>query len=190
MVNTRRSEQRWTEVVDGPYRYHLTRDFGEGEAGSMAFVMLNPSTADHLLNDDTVQRCSELAVARGCRTLEVGNLYALRATNPRDLNNEEDPKGPHNDEYLRCIATRCDTVVAAWGAGTGLHTSLNLDCRANHVLRLLWCAMENAGRTPSILRLGTTLTEGGHPRHPLPHDQRFGPEDLVPWVNGSPPQIE
>ena len=94
MVNTRRSEQRWTEVVDGPYRYHLTRDFGEGEAGSMAFVMLNPSTADHLLNDDTVQRCSELAVARGCRTLEVGNLYALRATNPRDLNNEEDPKGP------------------------------------------------------------------------------------------------
>ena len=56
-----------TVVVDGDdlrYRYHLTRDFDEGE-GSVAFIMLNPSTADHDCDDKTVATCSRIGRRRG-----------------------------------------------------------------------------------------------------------------------------
>ena len=64
---------------DGRYRYHLTRDWHEGE-GSVAFVMLNPSGADHVRNDDTIEQCIRLAREWRCRTLEIGNLYAWYAS--------------------------------------------------------------------------------------------------------------
>ena len=102
-----------TAVVDGNdrrYRYHLTRDFGKGE-GSVAFIMLNPSRANHHCDDDTVEWCSDFARDKGFRVLEVGNLYARYATKPAVLRNELDPIGPHNDAYLRYIATCCSKVV-------------------------------------------------------------------------------
>lgn len=175
-----------TAVVDDRhrprYRYHLTRNFCEGE-GRIAFVMFNPSTADHCLNDDTVEKCISLARGRNYRTLEVGNLYARYATNPDDLQDVVDPVGkPYNDEYLRCIATRCDKVVAAWGAG-GKVLVPSLKCRANHVLQILHCAMESAGRPPVIHRLISTATADGHPLHPA----RKSVGRLEEWNN---PHIE
>ena len=88
------------ESGDGRYRYHLTRDLGEGE-GSVAFIMLNPSQANQDRNDHTIERCIGFARSWGRRILEVGNLYARYATDPAGLQNEPDPMGPHNDEYLR-----------------------------------------------------------------------------------------
>lgn len=180
-----------TAVVDGNdrrYRYHLTRDFGEGE-GSVAFIMLNPSQANQDRNDHTIERCIGFARSWGRRILEVGNLYARYATDPAGLQNEPDPMGPHNDEYLRCIATRCSTVVVAWGGqGTEFLSTGQFKHRANDVLRLICEAMESAGRTPMIHRLGLgELTKEGHPRHPLymPSDAR-----LLPWNGNSLPQIE
>ena len=181
-----------TAVVDGNdrrYRYHLTRDFGEG-VGSVAFIMLNPSRANHHCDDDTVERCIGFAQTWEGQILEVGNLYAWYATDPDNLRNVEDPIGPHNDWYLRCIATRCSKVVAAWGAQivrVGALSNQEFRDRANHVLRLLWEAMESAGRTPIIYRLGD-LTQAGHPRHPLytRHDI-----ELVRWGNNHcAPQVE
>lgn len=178
-----------TAVVDGNdrrYRYHLTRDFGEGE-GSVAFIMFNPSTANHHCDDDTVARCSDFARDQGWRVLEVGNLYARYATNPADLRGEPDPKGPHNDAYLRCIATRCSTVVAAWGVqGTKFLTGLQFKDRANHVLRLIWKAMENAGREPMIHHLGA-LTQAGYPPHPS--RLRNSAMELDRWNGNAQPQI-
>ena len=166
-----------TAVVDGDercYRYHLTRDFGEGE-GSVAFIMLNPSMANHECNDETVCKCIRLAKHWGYRTLEVGNLYARYATKPADLRNYPVPIaiGPHNDAYLRCIATRCPTVVAAWGgwgeqwgpADLGGFRTRDYKKRADDVVQLLLDAMANAGREPAIYRLGR-LTDAGYPRHP------------------------
>ena len=92
MVQTRTGELG-TAVVDGHYRYHLTRDFGEGE-GSVGFVLLNPSKADHDGDDNTVARCIGIAQEKRWRVLEVGNLYARCATYPRELRNESDPVGP------------------------------------------------------------------------------------------------
>lgn len=163
--------ERATAVVDDArhprYRYHLTREFEEGE-GTVAFVMLNPSSADHQCNDDTVRQCIRLARSWRYRTLEVGNLYALYAPDPAELRCVDDPIGrPYNDDYLRCIATRCDNVVVAWGGqgSDALGTTIFKD-RSNHVLQLLRCAMESACRQPRVHRLVWTATEKGYPLHP------------------------
>ena len=146
---------------DVRYRYLLTRSLGEGQ-GSVAFVMLNPSKADEDQNDHTVSRCITIAQSlENVGTLEVGNLYAWRATEPTELLDAPPPRGrigPHNDACLFGLATRCSKVVAAWGDGASKK-------RAHHVLCLLWEGMEFAGRTPRIHRLGS-LTRTGHPRHP------------------------
>ena len=175
-----------TAVVDGSYRYHLTRDFDEGE-GSIAFIMLNPSQADHHLTDDSVDRCIRIAQDRNRQTLEVGNLYAWYTTYPRILRTVPDPIGPHNDCYLRCIATRCSEVVAAWGGWGQQWGKADLapsfkeehfKNRAHFVVQLLLDAMANAGREQVIYHLGP-LTDAGYPRHP----GRLWPchEYLVRW---------
>ena len=178
--------RRGTAVFDGTdcrYRYHLTRTLDKGKKDSVGFVMLNPSKADQNRDDDTVNKCIGFSRRwNKYRTLEVGNLYAWYATHPTELLDapaQTGPIGPHNDGYLYCLATRCSIVVAAWGDGASKK-------RANHVLRLLWEAMESAGRTPMIHRLGE-LTQEGHPRHPVRLKKKT---KLQEWnESGSPPQV-
>jgi hypothetical protein len=45
----------------------------------------------------------------------TGNLFAYRATNPREMKAQEDPVGMLNDVHLISMASRCDLIVAAWG---------------------------------------------------------------------------
>lgn len=136
-----------------PYRYTLSRGPWLNGEGTVLFVMLNPSTADERQDDPTIRRCVRFAQSWGFAQLLVGNLYALRATDPWELFAAEDPVGPGNDERLRVMAARAQEIVVAWGAT--LHPQPE---RVRHVLELLksyrvaWC-------------LGQT--KGLHPRHPL-----------------------
>ncbi|CAJ0698587.1 hypothetical protein R11007_02835 [Ralstonia holmesii] len=56
------------------YRYRLWREW-ERSLPVLGFIMLNPSTADHLENDRTITRCIGRAVAGGYGRLEVVNLF-------------------------------------------------------------------------------------------------------------------
>src|SRR5688572_12745487 len=82
---------------DQKYRYLLGRRWQEG-IGSVTFVMLNPSTADHVVDDRTIKRCMDFARSWGHSGLEVVNLYAFRATDPDELGKQADPVGPLNDK--------------------------------------------------------------------------------------------
>lgn len=151
---------------DGRYRYRLHRRWAF--AGPTArFVMLNPSTADATVDDPTIRRCIGFARAWGCAGLTVVNLYALRATNPRDLwtVGTAEAVGPENDDYIAAVAlsaARQDTpVVAAWGVNAKPD-------RVEQVLHLL--------RPAKVAVLG--LAKGGHPRHPL-YVPASAP--LTPW---------
>jgi hypothetical protein len=114
--------------------------------------MLNPSTATEHDDDPTIRRCIDFAKRWGYGGLEVGNLFALRSTDPAILRYFGDPIGPKNDEVLIGICHRAAFVVAAWG----VHGKLR--GRGGQVLRLL-------GNHKAIHSLG--LTEEGQPRHPL-----------------------
>lgn len=137
----------------GRYRYHLGRTVSLLGTGTAVFVMLNPSTADHEVNDPTVERCCRYAAGWGFRELEVVNLFAFRSTDPRALSDEIDPIGADNDRWILETCRAARRVVCAWGVRGGF---CQRDMAVLHNLR-------KAGVEPYTLR----LTKGGHPQHPL-----------------------
>lgn len=135
------------------YRYDLWRDMGDvcDQSRSVAFVGLNPSTADEQCDDPTVRRCIGFARSWGYGHFHMLNIFAFRATNPQNMCAVDDPVGSVNDEWLLRTAGRVDLVVAAWGT-YGAHRG-----RGQEVRRLL--------EAVELHHLG--LTKEGHPRHPL-----------------------
>jgi len=136
----------------GAYRFTLNRAFAEGD-GLVNFIMLNPSTADATANDPTVARCCRFATDWGYRRLVVTNLFALRATDPKELRFAADPVGTNNDQWIWTVANRADLVVAAWG----VHGAFN-DRGPDVAEDLIDHGIE-------LCALG--VTKDGHPRHPL-----------------------
>ncbi len=65
------------------YRYQLRRVWGPGPL--VLFVMMNPSTADPLVDDPTVAKCGRFARKCGYGGLLVGNTFAYRATDQARL---------------------------------------------------------------------------------------------------------
>lgn len=139
----------------GTYRYHLHREWGQGPR--LVFVMLNPSTADGSADDPTIRRCVGFAQVHGFDGIEVVNLYAYRATSPRDLADNGWLIGPDNDHTIVATAERAarsgGAVCCAWGAHAAKRE------RPSTVLSLL----QRAGAAPQCLE----RTKAGHPAHPL-----------------------
>ncbi|MEJ6392912.1 DUF1643 domain-containing protein [Gymnodinialimonas sp. 2305UL16-5] len=134
------------------YRYALTRVWDEA-GGRVAFVMLNPSTATEVQNDPTVERCERRARALGFGAFRVLNIFAWRATDPRDMRAAADPIGSENDAAILAAPDWADRVICAWGTHGAF---LN---RGPEVAGLL-----HATGVP-LYHLG--LSKGGHPKHPL-----------------------
>lgn len=132
------------------YRYRLERRW-DMERPRVAFVMLNPSTADANLDDPTIRRCIGFAKAWGFGGLIVGNLFALRSTDPKALYSHSEPIGPDNDRHLLTIADDVDQIICAWGTNGALHG------RGKAVVRML------RGRNMLALK----VTSDGSPGHPL-----------------------
>ena len=155
--------------TDGKYRYCLHREWWEPGRTTrwVTFVMLNPSTADAVSDDPTTRRCIRFAKAWGATGLAVVNLYAMRATSPKDLRDTEDPVGPRNDDYLALffeMAARHDfPIIAAWGA----------QAQPGRVE-----AVRQIPGAERLLALGTTRS--GAPRHPLYLRRDATP---TPWPN-------
>jgi hypothetical protein len=63
------------------YRYRLWRDW-DATKPALTFVMLNPSTADEVTNDATIERCQRRAIEGGFGRLNVVNIFAYRSTDP------------------------------------------------------------------------------------------------------------
>lgn len=140
---------------DRRYRYLLRRNLShpmyEGERPCL-FIMLNPSTADEKLDDPTIRRCTGFALGWKCTDLWVVNLFAFRATNPKDLMTAEDPVGPENDGAIAQAVHFCQKrgmIVAAWGAHRLAYQR----------------GKELSGKYHPLACLGRTAS--GAPRHPL-----------------------
>ncbi len=140
----------------GRYRYRLERD-GAGR-GATAVIMVNPSTADAEQDDATIRKLRGFGDRNGWGRIIVGNLFAYRATDVRELGRVTDPIGPDNDNHLIQILAECDQVVCAWGP-ISKQPKLQRN-RYLNVLTLIW----GAGLTP--LCIGPAA-KCGHPKHPL-----------------------
>lgn len=135
------------------YRYALTREWDTGLRA--LWIMLNPSTADALVDDPTIRRCISFSRSLGMGSLEVVNLFAFRATDPNDMataqTNGIDVVGPENDATITAAALRADTIVAAWGA--------------DKLAPLRSVSMRRLVAPRVLFALGKT--KSGAPKHPL-----------------------
>jgi len=139
----------------GRYRYELRRIW-DPAGPLLEFVMLNPSTADGSVDDNTIRRCIAFAKAWGYGGIVVRNLYALRATNPEALLNYRggtgDAYGPRNDEFIGNHVADC--TIVAWGA----HAAALAPDAVVTIRVLQMCR-------PRLYCLGTNAN--GSPKHPL-----------------------
>lgn len=139
----------------GKYRYSLKRIWDE-EKSRVAFIALNPSTADEVNNDNTVDRCIDFAKSWGAGGMYMFNVFAYRATNPTDMKAQDDPIGSENDNHLAKILElpKVDKIIVCWG-NDGLHRG-----RANQVREIL----KNMQRDKLYY---LEINKNGEPRHPL-----------------------
>lgn len=154
----------------GTYRYLLRRDWDDGRC--IAWLMLNPSTADATKNDPTIRRCIEFSKRWGYARLIVVNLFALRSTDPRQLARNTDPVGPENDFYLKMAFEESREVVCAWGCQQHLTNPL-LKERPRKATKLI-------PKFHPAVCLG--FRKDGSPRHPLmvPYSQERLPYTVSP----------
>ena len=83
------------------YRYSLERLWEtETPVKRVVFIGLNPSTADHRVDDPTIRRCMGFAERWGYNALRVVNLFAYRTPYPEELKKAQDPVGPYNAKHL------------------------------------------------------------------------------------------
>lgn len=97
------------------YRYTLWREWDLTNSGYAMFIGLNPSTADETRDDPTIRRCIDFSKQWGFGALCMTNLFAFRATKPKDMMAHPMPVGPENDNYLVQCARDAGVIVAAWG---------------------------------------------------------------------------
>lgn len=109
-----RLESGATFDCTGVFRYRLWRRWDDGP--SVCFIMLNPSTADAERDDPTIRRCIRFARDWGYGGLDVVNLFAYRATDPRALRSVADPVGPLNGRAIAEAVEGATLTIAAWGA--------------------------------------------------------------------------
>jgi hypothetical protein len=125
-------------------------------------VGLNPSTADEVTDDPTLTRCINFAKSWGFGGVCMTNLFAYRATDPKDMKSQKDPIGAENDFWLNKLANDAGIVVAAWG-NDGSYLS-----RSNMVVEML----------PNLHYL--KMNKSGEPAHPL-----YLKADLIPVLMGT-----
>lgn len=149
------------------YRYLLWRIWNPG-LPLWSFGMLNPSTADHLQLDPTVDRCQKRTHAAGAGGLIIWNLFAWRATDPAAMKRVVDPIGAYNDDAILAAVDVSALNIAAWGAH-GTHREREHRVRAT------------LGREGVSLH-ALAFTASGLPRHPLYLPLALEPQPWKFWA--------
>jgi len=146
----------------GNYRYSL-RLLRNPSLPTVAFIGLNPSTADDKIDDPTIRRCINYAKDWGCGELIMVNLFAYRATDPKVMKAQDSAAvGEHNLVYLDKAVQKASMTVAAWGSGCPrLHTELYI--------------MADYGPRLHALKLNRNLS----PAHPLNQRKDIKPRPFL-----------
>jgi len=101
-------------IMDETYRFLLWQTWDTSKL-KIAFIGLNPSTADHEKSDPTLDRLINYAYRWGYGSTYIVNLFAYKAPHPGEMIKAPDPKGKDNDEYIDKIAKTANFFVAVWG---------------------------------------------------------------------------
>jgi hypothetical protein len=131
------------------FRYWLLRTWA-ADLPTIAFIGLNPSVADNEFDDNTVRKCQIFARQWGYGRLLMLNIYAFRATYPKDMRKAADRLdiigGKRNSlemlrQYLEDFKVK--QTVAAWGRGAP-----TLGAEAARVIPEMCCLAKNKDNSP------------------------------------------
>jgi hypothetical protein len=135
---------------DRRFRYWLLREW-DAALPKVAFIGLNPSTADETIDDPTIRRCMGFARTWGKGGLLMLNLYAFRATAPAEMwRAQKAGTDIIGGESGYCTALQgyakeqnCDLVIAAWGVH-GFKRGPDVSSRWNSLM----CLARNSDGSP------------------------------------------
>ena len=157
----------------GMYRYRLDR--AVSDSGPVyAFFGVNPSTADASDDDATVRKWRGFTQRWGGSRFIVGNAFAYRSTDVRQLASVEDAFGDLVGEYITNIINEADILVPCWGNTSKVPPSLR------YAFGELMDALLSSGKPVKCFG----LTASGDPRHPLMLGYST---PLIDYKNGSKP---
>jgi len=141
-----------------PYRYVL----GRRGANPLICVGINPSTADPMRLDPTLQSVQRIAAGNGFDGFMMLNVYAQRATVPTDLDKECNLLlHRENMEAFRHVLSLCDGTPTVWaGWGTLIEKSPYLCACLRDMVAI--GAQYGARWVTAGKR-----SKAGHPHHPL-----------------------
>ena len=139
------------------YRYKLSRDINSPGDRVIAYFGVNPSTADENIDDPTVRKWRGITERNNGNKFIVGNVFAYRSTDVRELTNVQDPVGSEDQKHILDVINEADILVPCWGSRKKLPKELwvNLD---NFMALLL-----QSGKP--VFCFGKTVS--GDPKHPL-----------------------
>lgn len=149
------------------YRYWLERSWAETGRGFVNWIMLNPSTADATIDDQTIRKCIAFSRRWGYDGMHVVNLFALRSTDPEALKAHPDPVGPDNNQYIEASILSAERTIVAWGNHGRLFN------RDDNVKKML-----DRARTFALV-----TNKDGSPKHPLYCRNDCEP---MPWLVREP----
>lgn len=130
----------------GAYRYTLVREW-DPKLPRVLWVLLNPSTADASQDDPTLRKGIGFSKLWCFGSLCFVNLFAYRATKPKDMKSAQDPVGPENDCWILDQAHMADLAVVAWG-NHGTHLGRDREVLALLGHRKVFCLGLNSNGTP------------------------------------------
>jgi hypothetical protein len=151
----------------GNFRYQLVRALDRDEfktstlPGYIGWVLNNPSTADHEVDDATVRKCWRYTTLWGYGGMMFVNTNPYRSTDPKRAKVPEEQILLANDSWLAYAMGQCPYMIAAWGDGA----NPELARRAVAVMH----------RLGPLHAMG--ITQSGNPRHPL-----YLPGNLQPSI--------
>lgn len=167
---------RWLYVPNGysEYRYIL----GTRGENPLICMGINPSTAAPDALDNTLQSAQRIALHNGYDSFLMFNVYAQRATNPNDMEREQNTYLAAENlkafAYLLSLSKR-PAIWAAWGNLIDKRPYLK-DCVAD-------CIALGQAVDAQWFHAGALL-KTGHPHHPLylRKDSVLEPYDVSGYV--------
>jgi len=115
------------------HRYTLEMDFSVDlysgkRKKSIAVILKNPSSADEKKADSTIRKVETYVYKRfpDVGTLRILNIFAIRGTDPEDVNKLIHSKGfnytvgPENNHHFIDTINRSDYIICAWGGNSGI----------------------------------------------------------------------
>lgn len=98
------------------YRYFLSRTWNKKKK-IITTLMLNPSKANTLVSDKTVNNVIRYFENSEYGSLQVVNLFAYAASDPKDLKYRKQDKEELNNNHIVNACENADLIIIAWTRG-------------------------------------------------------------------------